>query len=161
MGLEPYEGRYTLQLQDWSERVYKKRGIDYAIRHVEEAKALSRELGGNDKDVKDWFFSKSKSELQRVFSSYRTRYGDKAADYAEDAFPEWKNDILMGTLKSMQLFRFSFDGNRVIEQEILLDDFARVRDIESGIDGEVYLLLENGAGSKIARLMPMPVEVSE
>ena len=61
----------------------------------------------------------------------------------------------------MQHFRFSFDGNRVIEQEILLDDFARVRDIESGIDGEVYLLLENGAGSKIARLMPMPVEVAK
>ncbi|MBT7225970.1 MAG: hypothetical protein HN872_05090, partial [Gammaproteobacteria bacterium] len=35
--------------------------------------------------------------------------------YQGDAFPEWKNDILMGTLKSMQLFRFSFDGNRVIE----------------------------------------------
>ena len=61
----------------------------------------------------------------------------------------------------MQLFRFSFDGSRVIEQEILLDDFARVRDIESGVDGEVYLLLENGAGSKIARLMPTPVEVVE
>ena len=25
MGLEPYEGRYTLQLQDWTERAYKKR----------------------------------------------------------------------------------------------------------------------------------------
>jgi glycosyltransferase involved in cell wall biosynthesis len=31
MGLEPYEGRYTLQLQDWSERVYKRRGIDYVV----------------------------------------------------------------------------------------------------------------------------------
>ena len=31
MGLEPYEGRYTLQLQDWSERVYKKRGIDFKV----------------------------------------------------------------------------------------------------------------------------------
>ncbi len=31
MGLEPYEGRYTLQLQDWSERVFKKRNIDYVI----------------------------------------------------------------------------------------------------------------------------------
>ena len=81
--------------------------------------------------------------------------------YQGDAFPEWKNDILMGTLKSQQLFRFSIDGDRVIEQEILLDDFARVRDIESGIDGEVYLLLENGAGSEIARLMPDPVEFAE
>ena len=31
MGLEPYEGRYTLQLQDWSERVFKKRNIDYVV----------------------------------------------------------------------------------------------------------------------------------
>lgn len=31
MGLESYEGRYTLQLQEWSERAFKKRGIDYVI----------------------------------------------------------------------------------------------------------------------------------
>jgi len=31
MGLEPYEGRYTLQLQDWTERAFKKRGVDYKI----------------------------------------------------------------------------------------------------------------------------------
>jgi len=31
MGLEPYEGRYTLQLQEWTERAFKKRGIDYVI----------------------------------------------------------------------------------------------------------------------------------
>ena len=31
MGLEPYEGRYTLQLQEWSERVFKQRGIDYTV----------------------------------------------------------------------------------------------------------------------------------
>jgi len=29
MGLESYEARYTLQLQDWNERVFKDRGIDY------------------------------------------------------------------------------------------------------------------------------------
>jgi len=31
MGLESYEGRYTLQLQDWSERAFQKRGVDYVI----------------------------------------------------------------------------------------------------------------------------------
>ena len=31
MGLEPYEGRYTLQLQDWSEEAFKKRGIEYVV----------------------------------------------------------------------------------------------------------------------------------
>jgi hypothetical protein len=31
MGLEPYEGRYTLQLQDWNEAVFKKRNIEYIL----------------------------------------------------------------------------------------------------------------------------------
>ena len=35
MGLEPYEGRYTLQLQHWSEEVFKRRGIEYEVIHGE------------------------------------------------------------------------------------------------------------------------------
>ena len=31
MGLEPYKARYTLQLQDWNEAVFKRRDIDYVI----------------------------------------------------------------------------------------------------------------------------------
>ena len=31
MGLEPYKARYTLQLQEWNERVFKRRGIKYVI----------------------------------------------------------------------------------------------------------------------------------
>ena len=31
MGLEPYQGRYTLQLQDWSERAFKRHNIDYTV----------------------------------------------------------------------------------------------------------------------------------
>jgi hypothetical protein len=31
MGLEPYKARYTLQLTDWNERVFRKRNIHYVI----------------------------------------------------------------------------------------------------------------------------------
>ncbi len=31
MGLEPYKARYTLQLQEWNESVFKRRGINYVI----------------------------------------------------------------------------------------------------------------------------------
>jgi hypothetical protein len=31
MGLEPYKARYTLQLQDWNESVFKRRGINYEL----------------------------------------------------------------------------------------------------------------------------------
>jgi len=44
MGLEPYEGRYTLQLQEWSERAFKRRGIDYVIvpgNTIDDTKAIS------------------------------------------------------------------------------------------------------------------------
>ena len=44
MGLEPYEGRYTLQLQDWSEAAFKKRGIEYVVvpgETIDDTKAIS------------------------------------------------------------------------------------------------------------------------
>jgi len=44
MGLEPYEGRYTLQLQDWSEAAFKERGIDYVIvpgETIDDTKSIS------------------------------------------------------------------------------------------------------------------------
>ena len=31
MGLEAYQARYTLQLQDWNERVFQERGIEYEL----------------------------------------------------------------------------------------------------------------------------------
>ena len=31
MALEPYQGRYTLQLQDWNTAVFQRRGIDYVV----------------------------------------------------------------------------------------------------------------------------------
>jgi hypothetical protein len=31
MGLEPYKARYTLQLTEWNERVFKRRGINYVV----------------------------------------------------------------------------------------------------------------------------------
>ena len=44
MGLEPYEGRYTLQLQDWSTAVFDRLGIDYTVvpgNTIDDTKAIS------------------------------------------------------------------------------------------------------------------------
>ena len=37
MGLEQYEARYSLQLSDWNEHVFKMRGIDYEVIYGQEA----------------------------------------------------------------------------------------------------------------------------
>jgi len=44
MGLEPYEGRYTLQLTDWTERAFKERGVDYIVvpgTTIDDSKAIT------------------------------------------------------------------------------------------------------------------------
>ena len=44
MGLEPYEGRYTLQLEEWSRRAFSRRGIDWVNvpgKTIDNTKAIS------------------------------------------------------------------------------------------------------------------------
>jgi hypothetical protein len=73
---------------------YKRKrnyGRERALQHIQEAKDLSRELGGTDQDVKQWFFSRSRSEMRTIFNTYRENFGGDAADYAEDTYSDWKS----------------------------------------------------------------------
>ena len=74
--------------------------------------------------------------------------------YEGTAFPRWQGDLLLGSLKGSSLFRMRFDGNQLVERETLISGLGRIRDIEVGDDGLIYLLLENEAGSRIVRLRP-------
>ena len=74
--------------------------------------------------------------------------------YEGDAFPAWRGQMLVGSLRAADLFRVRIDGDRFVEKETLIEDLARVRDIEVGVDGLVYLLLEHASGWTIARLVP-------
>lgn len=76
------------------------------------------------------------------------------AFYTGSAFPGWQHDVLLGSLKGSRLFRLVFDGTRLVHKETLIENLARIRDVEIGHDGLVYLLLENQAGSKVVRLVP-------
>ena len=74
--------------------------------------------------------------------------------YDGKAFPEWQGNIIVGTLRATDLLRMEVVDNKVVHTEMLLKDLARFRDIEVGPQGEIYLLLENAAGSRIVRLVP-------
>lgn len=76
------------------------------------------------------------------------------AFYNHDKFANWKDNLLLGSLKGSSLFRYVFEGNKVVHKETLVKDLARIRDVEIGYDGLIYLLLENKNGSKIVRLVP-------
>ncbi|WP_434361255.1 PQQ-dependent sugar dehydrogenase [Parasalinivibrio latis] len=71
--------------------------------------------------------------------------------YEGEMFPEWKGDLLVGSLKFGLLVRLGIDEKgKVAEKERLLDGrFGRVRDVVSGPDGAVYLLTDEGNGKVI------------
>lgn len=74
--------------------------------------------------------------------------------YEGDAFPNWQHNALVGTLKATELYRMVVQEDKVVHQETLLKSLARIRDIESGPDGNIYLLLEHASGGQIVRLVP-------
>lgn len=75
--------------------------------------------------------------------------------YEGDAFPRWRGDLLVGTLKARALYRFRITDGRVVQREALLTGLARIRDIALDRDGRVLLLLEHEDGSRIVRLVPV------
>ncbi len=65
-------------------------GYEAARQHIEEAKALTAELGGTDQDVKGYFFSLSPAELKRTLDEYGRKHGEEKRAYAEQTFNDWK-----------------------------------------------------------------------
>jgi glucose/arabinose dehydrogenase len=73
--------------------------------------------------------------------------------YAGDAFPEWRGQLIVGSLKATELYRFELDGDRLVHSETLLSDLARIRDVALEPSGAILLLLEHETGSRIVRLV--------
>lgn len=77
------------------------------------------------------------------------------AFYDGEAFPAWQGDLFNGSLKFRLVSRLELDGDEVVEEERFLeDDFGRIRDIEMGPDGLLYLLTDSGNGL-LLRLEPL------
>jgi glucose/arabinose dehydrogenase len=74
--------------------------------------------------------------------------------YQGSAFPNWRGNMLVGTLKATELYRMVVDGDRVVRRETLLKGVGRIRDVATGYDGLIYLLVEHASGAQILRLVP-------
>ena len=72
--------------------------------------------------------------------------------YTGSAFPAWRGSALIGGLSSEALIRVTIDGNGAREAERFAMG-ARIREVEQGPDGSVYLL-EDGKSARLLRLTP-------
>ncbi|MCH8552349.1 MAG: PQQ-dependent sugar dehydrogenase [Natronospirillum sp.] len=75
------------------------------------------------------------------------------AFYTGDQFPNWRGDLFVGALAGQRVQRLRFDGTDLVEQEDLLLDFARIRDVRDGPDGTLWLLTDESDG-RLIRLEP-------
>ena len=65
------------------------------------------------------------------------------AFYDGDQFPEWKNNLLVTSLKFERLHRVELDGLNMVKDEIIFEAGSRVRDVEIGPNGMIYVALED------------------
>jgi glucose/arabinose dehydrogenase len=116
-------------------------GLDYDGTPVEYGKELGIEFNLKDivQPIIDWTPSPAISSF---------------IIYDGDAFPDWKRNFIVGSLKGQELYRVELKGDTFVKSETLLSGVARIRDIETGPDGTIYLLLEHDSGGRILRMVP-------
>lgn len=72
--------------------------------------------------------------------------------YTGDRFPQWTNNLFLGSLAAQELRRLVIDGHSVTHQEILFKGIGRVRDVVNGPDGYLYVILNEP--DRIERIVP-------
>jgi glucose/arabinose dehydrogenase len=70
--------------------------------------------------------------------------------YTGNLFPQWKGDLLLGALSGESLIRIDVQGDKATKAE-RWNMGARIREVEQGPKGEIYLLEDSG---RLLRLTP-------
>jgi glucose/arabinose dehydrogenase len=69
------------------------------------------------------------------------------AFYTGDAYPNWKGSVFVGSLTPGELVRLTMQNGRVTGEERFLGELnERIRDVQQGPDGLLYLLTDNQSG---------------
>ena len=77
-----------------------------------------------------------------------------ATFYSGTAFPDWRGDLLVGSLRPGALVRLRIANGRVTVEERYLDELGeRIRDVREGPDGAIYLLTDSSRG-RLIRVEP-------
>ncbi len=75
--------------------------------------------------------------------------------YTGDKFPAWKGNLLVGALKDQMLVRLELSGQKIVHEERFLQgEIGRIRDVQQGPDGYIYILTDEKDG-ELYRLEPL------
>ncbi|HET8624817.1 MAG TPA: PQQ-dependent sugar dehydrogenase [Gemmatimonadales bacterium] len=75
--------------------------------------------------------------------------------YTGDRFPGWKGNLLIGSMQPGALVRLELKDGKVAKEERYGGELgARIRDVQQGADGLVYVITDEGAG-RLLRVSPI------
>ena len=83
--------------------------------------------------------------------------------YTGDAFPEWRGDMFVAGMSGQTLKRLTLDGHDIVQEETLIQDMGRLRDIRQAPDGTIYIAVDgnargfDGDPTPLVRLVPAGV----
>lgn len=67
-------------------------------------------------------------------------------------FKSWKGNLLVSGLVSQKLFRCVLNGNKIVEEDVLLSNSGRVRNVIQAPDGSIYVSVE--IPGRIIQILP-------
>lgn len=70
-----------------------------------------------------------------------------------DRYPDWKGDLLVGSLRFDYVNRCIIENNKIVGEEKLFPNIGRIRAIEMGRDGYIYISVEDPG--YIFRVLPV------
>nr|WP_224484814.1 PQQ-dependent sugar dehydrogenase [Robertkochia sp. 3YJGBD-33] len=68
-----------------------------------------------------------------------------------DVYPDWKGDLLVGSLKFQYLERLEIEDRKVVKREKIAEGLGRLRNVRIGPDGYIYMGVE---GKGIVKIVP-------
>lgn len=72
--------------------------------------------------------------------------------YDKNLIPQWKNSLLLCTLKASRLIQLKLNADKKTvaeKKEFFTNEFGRLRDVCISPDGKVYICTSNGSGDKL------------
>jgi glucose/arabinose dehydrogenase len=73
--------------------------------------------------------------------------------YTGDRYPGWKGSLFVGSMQPGALVRLTVENGKVTKEERYLSDVGRVRDVQQGPDGLLYIVTDEDDG-RLLRVVP-------
>jgi len=103
--------------------------------------------------------SRTAPGMESPIRSYSPSIGPSGMSfYLGDRYPGWKNSLFLAALVGNRLIRYEVEGRQITAEETIFQNYGRTRQVITGPDGLLYILLQSptGRGTGIGMSAPSP-----